>query len=681
MQSSWQEPAIAQMVFSPATYAALLNKWGVVWMAGQPVNFPWAGAFAITAAAVVGAGLLGTGLIALVARTRTDRAETILAWWHYVGIAALFWGGWEVARLLAGILFGESGLLLVTIFAPFWSALCLAGLLAAGVEIICRLRFSHEKEPAEREMAWQTGWSQGLTQSIAAAAAIYGLVFISMNWALWHNLLIPHGDSAMYEEHLWNLLHGKGFRSYLDQGLFLGEHIQFVHLALLPLYVLWPSHQLLEACESLALAAGAFPVAWMTWRHTASRSAALSAAIAYVLYAPMQFLDVEIDLKTFRPEAFGIPLLLLTLDQLDRGHAKGFLLGVLSCLTVKEDYSLIFGPLGVWIAATPWWQQRQGDSTVLRPIQGRKWLVGGIVLSVFSVVYLWLATRVLMPYFRSGAEIHYTSYFSRLGDSPEAIVRTILFRPGFVAGELLTSSTFLYAAAMLVPVGGLALLSPGRLAVGLPLAGILCLNELARDPRHQFHAPLVPIVFWASAAGLGYWPLLNKWIRERWGWQRREASRVIARAGYWMWSCSLATGLFLSLSPLGFSFWDPGSHWYWGRLYANNGRAAAFQQIAGQIPHSATVASTDFVHPRFTHHRRSYDYSGYRRKVSGYESRVPEDTDFIVIDTTHPYSQYKKPEDIPEYHETVRWELLPSAGQHDFIVLRRRTASPESGQP
>src|SRR6185503_11115540 len=101
---------------------------------------------------------------------------------------------------------------------------------------------------------------EGAANSQATAGAvqvwgivgIYVVVFVTMNWRLYFNLLIPHGDSAMYEEHLWNVLHGKQFRSYLDQGLFLGEHIQVVHLGLLPLYVLWPSHLLLELCESLA---------------------------------------------------------------------------------------------------------------------------------------------------------------------------------------------------------------------------------------------------------------------------------------------------------------------------------------------------------------------------------------------------------------------------------------------
>ena len=151
---------------------------------------------------------------------------------------------------------------------------------------------------------------------------------------------------------------------------------------------------------------------------------------------------------------------------------------------------------------------------------------------------------------------------------------------------------------------------------------------------------------------------------------------MLQRGGRWLWSCSLATGLFFSLSPLGLSFWDPGSNWNWQRLYGLQPRGAAFAAIEPLIPASARVASTDFVHPRFTHHERSYDYSRFLRKVSGYEQRVPDDTDFIVIDTTHPYSEYKRPEDVPEYHQTDRWELVPNGSGGVFIVLKRKSTTP-----
>src|SRR5262249_36874929 len=119
---------------------------------------------------------------------------------------------------------------------------------------------AHRTRPKQSEILG-TAPVPRMPHVVWGAVAAYFLCFATMNWMLYESLLVPHGDSAMYEEHVWNLLHGKGFRSYLDNGrLFLGEHVQVIHLFVIPLYVLWPSHLLLELCQSACLAAGAIPV-------------------------------------------------------------------------------------------------------------------------------------------------------------------------------------------------------------------------------------------------------------------------------------------------------------------------------------------------------------------------------------------------------------------------------------
>jgi len=663
-QTWLSQAATATAIVSPATYAWILQSFGntTTERLGDMEfhHVPW---FTLSIWSATGLALClawgSAGL--LVGCSPVQRGRVLRQWGLAVGCGAMAIGLWDWTWLAATLLVGAGGQALLVACVPFWLAVCLAGVLTSW------LMLRHTATSPTRS-EWATANHPGY--SVSGLIVIYTLIFVAMNWRLWFNLYLPHGDSAMYEEHLWNVLHGKGFRSYLDQGLFLGEHVQVVHLGLLPLYLIWPSHLLLELCESLCLAAGAWPVAWMTWRHTQSRTATLAVAAAYLLYTPMQFLDIEIDLKTFRPEAFGIPLLLLTLDQLDRGNWRGVLAGVLACLTVKEDFALILMPLGLWMAGTSWRGSTPSDALSVMP--GRRWWLTGLLLSAAGLLYLWLATRVVMPYFRTGQEIHYASYFSRLGDSPEAIVRTVLTRPGYVLGELCNLSTGLYALALLIPVAGAACASPGRLAVGLPLFGILCLNELARDPRHQFHAWLVAIIFWAVACGLPQWQRFVGCVFQRLSWTGWSAESLMRLSAYAICTSAWSTGLFFSLSPCGIPFWDSGSNWYWQRLYGPNERGAQFAKLLPEIPVSSRVASTDFVHPRFTHFDRSYDYSRYLRQASQYERRVPDDTDFIVIDATHPYSEMHRPEDVPEYQDSAHWELLPIDTGGHFIVLRRK---------
>lgn len=655
-------------------------------------------------------------------RQQTSWGDALMS----VGFACGWWwlmGVWELARLSAFVIGWESVEQFLLATPQFFQATALAGWLVQPFAFRCGEQRVESGEQHQNHSATQTSHSALLSilvsrrsalKSVTALIAVYVVTFTAMNWRLWFNLRVPHGDSAMYEEHLWNLWHGQGFRSYLDQGLFLGEHLQVIHLLLLPLHLIWPSHLLLELCESTALALGAIPIFRMTRRSTGSAHAGLLMSAAYLLYFPLHFLDIEIDLKTFRPESFCVPFFLFAFEALELGQLRRTLILLAIALSAKEDYSIIIAPLGVWIAATAWFQKRANPHPLPpgedghRPGEGsvapsdaipessairvphtsplppgesergsRRRILTGLCLTVFGVLYLLLATRVVIPWFRGGAELHYVRYFSKFGDTMGEVVWNMLTKPRLLWGELLTVKTVLYALSMLLPVGFVALLSPGRLAVALPLFGILCLNELAADPRHHFHAPLVPVVFWASAIGVGNAGRCVSRLRSclpLWLHPPTTASQTAdSFARQFVWASAFTSGLFLSLSPAGIAFWDVGSPMSLWRLYAHDPRADQFPKVFAKVPREARVASTDFVHPRFTHHERSYDYSHYRRQIAGYEDRVPDDTSFIVIDTRHPYSDVKSPGEVRELQtEPDRWELLPDDTDGYFIVLRRR---------
>jgi uncharacterized membrane protein len=603
-------------------------------------------------------------------------------WW-------LVGGSWELLQVLAFSAGTEGTLEFLSGASSFWIAAGVAGWVATFLSLASTKSAADDSQP---ETSFRDNYHVPLAVWLCFAA--YVIAFTVMNWQLYRGLRLPHGDSAMYEEHLWNLLHGKGFRSYLDQGLFLGEHVQVIHLLLIPLYLLWPSQMLLELCDSVLLAATCIPVYWIARRHSGQSQAAIWLAAACLLYFPLQFLDIAIDLKTFRPNGLGIPVLLFALDQLERRRYRTFCLLAALALSAQEDFAIVLAPLGIWIAlafrtsnSTAQEKQPAGES---RTSLGRRFafdrrkLAFGLGLTVFSVVYLIVATQVVMAHFRHGQEIHYASYFKKFGKTLPEIAQNMLTNPLLLWDAFVNGHTAEYALMLLAPLGFLPLLSPGRLAVALPLFLTLCLNEAIKSPLFHAHAAAVPIVLWAAAAGLG---TVSRWS---FNWRASvdqpttSGGNAYVRTRWWatfVGVSALVTGAFCGLSPLSISFWDPDSGVYWRQLYVVGKRAELFPRVLKEIPETARVASTDFVHPRFTHFERSYDYSDYLRAVNNYQPGVPPDTDYIVIDTHGPYSKVTSPAQVPEYRDhSDQWALLPDTTDGYFIVLKRKPlgTSPKS---
>lgn len=671
LQTIFSSQDLATMYVSTPLWESLLTRWGgVLDPVTQTVSIPF---FPLMGYLLLAASLTWLGGGFLISRLRKTSFSAALTDWGCLGFRWWFLPGiWETLRITLFVMAWNSaqGLLLAT--SPFWFAVTVAGWLATLATLLFPVRQSELTQadlPATQKVP--------LPVTVWLMMGVYVLIFTWMNWQLYRGLLLPHGDSAMYEEHLWNVLHGKGYRSYLDQGLFWGEHIQFIHLLLAPLYLIWPSHLLLELCESIALAIGAIPLYRMATRHSGSKMVGKAIAAAFLCYFPLHFLDISIDLKTFRPISFGVPLLLFALEAVELKRWKTAIVLLLLTLAAKEDYTIIMGPLGLWIA----WralQERKQQSAEAQPSL-LKTVAPGIGLSLFAVAYLALVVAVLLPWFRSGAQVHYVSYFSELGDSPKEILENMLFHPGLFLGKLFRPNSLINVLAFLVPLGFLPLFSPSRLLVVTPLFGLLCLNEVASDPRHHFHAPLVPIFAWAAAYGVANVPAVLKRLRKQ---QNGEDATSLSFPAHFLWSVSLATGIFYSLSPLGLVFWDPGSDFNWQRLYVPGERAREFAKIADLIPPHSRVASTDFVHPRFTHYDRSYDYSEYPRKVNNYQPGAPPDTDYIVIDTQHKYSKIKTPDQIPEYRDHPEdWEVLPDKTNGYFIVLKRKHDRESGSRP
>ncbi len=543
---------------------------------------------------------------------------------------------------------------------------------------------------------------------VLLAAVCWAATSFWMNERLYASLLVPHGDSAMYEEHLWNVWHGKGFRSYLDQGLFLGEHIQVIHLFLLPLHRIWPSYLMMELVASCSLAICVVPIFLITKRHSGSSRAAMWLSLAWLLFFPMHYLDIAIDLKTLRPSCYGLPFLFWGIDFAERRRRISASLCFLIALTTQEDFALVVGSIG----AVFFLIARQNSAAVPLAEANRvvRWSMG---LMVVSLAWLLLAVLVVIPAFRGGEAVHYSRYFGDLGNSPGDLFRTALHAPGKILSQLVSLRTLYYVLVLTMPLGLNPLRRPKYLIAGAATFGMLSLIQLGNSsattdmsglgelppiPFHHFHAPLLPVLFWAAAASLrshnahlrrsGWlqhdvtWfqfvvpPLggiaagdANK-FRLKPGLQTGDNAISAARLAFFCAACTAVSG---SLMPVGATFWSHASTFGRENLYVPGERAKEFQKVLAGLPANARIASTDYVHTRLTHFDRSYDYSGYLRAVNNYRPGVPADTDYIVIDTGHRYSTIKSIDQVRELQvEPDLWEIVPNDSHGLFIVLKRK---------
>ena len=581
----------------------------------------------------------------------------------------LFAGVWLTVWFAAPLVSQTSFIAFVATTTPYALALILASILN---EWLSQISGASAINPVS---ATAGSGRMELAVVVIAIFAWEGMSFW-MNERLYAGLLVPHGDSAMYEEHLWNVWHGKGFRSYLDQGLFLGEHIQVIHLLLLPLHMLFPSYLTMEACASFSLAICAIPVFSIARRHSGSSRAAMWLALGWLLFFPMHYLDIAIDLKTLRPSCYGMPFLFWGIDFAERRKLWRSSLFFLIALSTQEDFSLVVGSIGLVLFLSQWQAKAGFSSENTVSVPGKlitpfsKWSLGVLL---FSIIYVLLAVLVVIPAFRDGAHVHYSRYFGDLGSSPGDLVRTALREPSKVLGVFFSFRTLTYLVMLTIPLGGLVWRRPVYLLAGVPTFVMLSLIQLGNEsgssagssavdmapqippiPYHHFHAPLLPILLWAAAAGLSQNP------------------RAIQLARF-AFLCALLTSVTGSMMPMGANFWSAESSYGWRNLYVPGPRAAEFEKVIAQIPVTSRVASTDYAHTRFTHFERSYDYSDYLRAVNNYQPGMPADTDYIVLDTSHPYSKVRTLAEVRELQvEPEKWEVLPDETGGLFIILKRK---------
>ncbi len=487
---------------------------------------------------------------------------------------------------------------------------------------------------------------------VCGAMAVYAATFSAMQLLMYRAGSITYTDTASFEETLWRTLHGEFLMSSGYPHTFLGEHIQVIHLSLLPVYVLAPGLPILMVAATAALALGALPVYGLAARVLRHRWAACALAVGYLLYTPMQMVNIEGGgaYNTFRPIAFSIPLLLGAFYWLAVGRMRLFLVFAGLVLLCKQEFALTLCMLGLYLA-----------------VRGRRKRLG-LGMALFCVVYVAVAMGLVIPALRGGPS-HTVRYYSHLGDSWGEIAWNTVSQPvrtirQFLPADPREAPKYEFYKVLFFPVGFLCLLSPLLMLVALPALAV-CMLSGRPDmwiPVFHYHAPIVPVVFAATVYGVRN---LVRRVVPGGDVCSGAGRRVAGLAAGFALLCAVGTNVAYSKSPLSFRFYDPKSAAWYGRLYVATEHALRRPEVVAAIPWEARVSASIFLCTYFTHHEASYIFP------AGVSDGHRGPADHVAIDLEERWL-FDQPGQRAAYEALLaspRWQRLPAP--EGYAVLRR----------
>jgi len=384
--------------------------------------------------------------------------------------------------------------------------------------------------------------------------------------------------------------------------------------------------------------------------------AGLVVALLYLLAPGRQ----AAALSDFHTVAFTAPLFLLALDALDTGRAKLFLLAGLLCLIGREDTAIVVVALALY-------------ALVFRPRLRRP----ALVLAGVSLLYLYLVTQVIMPYYNGLAGPTYFSRYNQFGANLREMAWNVLYQPHLYWNWLRRPDILAYLGGLLASGGWVALAAPEILAIALPL---IMLNALANtgwpsSGGAHYSVAIVPFLVAAAAVGLAR---LSRWAAAigRWRWRGQSsaiderpqpqssylfllppfpvASRLTFPPTALFMILALVTALYFQIEQGVVPF---SRRWSWPVLDAHDRLGAKILEL---IPAQAPVSAQSGLYPHLSHRQRMYQFP------------TIADADYIVLDVTN----RPAPLNYPGYFQNVRLALIhprfgPLAAGDGYLLLQR----------
>ena len=435
-------------------------------------------------------------------------------------------------------------------------------------------------------------------------------------------------DMGNMVQAVWSTAHGHPLRItdlQGDQISRLAAHVDPILLLFAPLWLIWPSANMLLVVQALCVGAGVFPVFWLARKHLGSARAAVGFALAYLLYPATGWLT----LNEFHPVALATPLLLYAFWFLDEDRLLAFAACAVAAAACKEEIPFVIAGFGVWYA-----------------VSRRRWAVGAVIVCA-GVAWAAIATAVIIPHFNHGQSSDFYARYSEVGGSPGGIVKTALTHPGRLVHAAFTRRDLHYLLDLGWPLAFLFLLSPLVLVAALPELAINLLSAVPTQTSIHFHytAGLIPPLVIGAIFG----------------------ARRLGRRAFPVAAAVLAVALVgnYRLGPIPAWRNVPGGQ----RFQATAGRVTEHDRIAARalklIPTSAGVSATNSLGAHLSARARILSFPFTREAT------------WIAADETQPgyadrFAPLETAEQLVWLRTNPEWKLV---FEDDGVLVFRRTSA------
>jgi uncharacterized membrane protein len=433
-------------------------------------------------------------------------------------------------------------------------------------------------------------WLQrmGAERVVLVLICAYVIGFVWLARMKWSAMSAHGGDLALYSQVFYHTLHGRWFYCAPLGANYFGNHLDFLLVALLPFYWLFPSFYVLVFAQAVAIGfSGAvlFRIARRAWD---ADWQAVAMALAFLMYPTV----ATMHLDGFHGEVLALPFLFLAFQAYEQERFGRFMLFLVLAFGGQENIPLtcfMFGPYALL--------QRRGWKWVLAPM-----LAGAL--------YLGLALGLIMPWLRAGRLFPSEKYLSGLGDTPAQALWNCLTNPGILINSLFTPDRGIYLLLMLQPLLLIVPLFASEAVLVIPnlLMNLIVASDAFRTIPWHYNSTVGACLCLSAVFGVKN---LQKF------WDRHMRTRV-------SWLAVLPFGI-LAASV---SNWPI---WFQPADFATRSYHETQERVLSLIPHEASVLAPVTLQPHLADRGLVVDLPQFSSAWSQYYDTWPHDKMLTII--------------------------------------------------